>query len=245
MNANTRCTVAGAADDVVTAAPTSPGTTAVAVSPPPTVALAGKARVAVSFLSQDTDAKLIVAIQGILTGMTGNAAYPSPNPTLANITAARDSFIAAVNAAKDSRRQIVVRNQQRVALVTLLRTLALYVQVASGGDLATLMSSGFTAQRSTKASVGPLPAPANLRLTRGRNSGQIIARCEKLKQAGAYEWRYATAAAPAAWVELDSTFAASIILSGLVPGTQYSVQVRALGTAGPSDWSDAAMLMVV
>jgi len=244
MNANARCTVAGAADDGVTAAPTSPATTAVAVSPPPTVAPVGKAKVAIGYLSETSDANLIVAIQSILTGMTGNAAYPSPNPTLANITAARDSYIAAVNAAKDSRRQIAVRRQQRVAVVALLRTLALYVQAASGGDLPTLVSSGFIAQR-RRQPVGPLPPPANLRLTRGSNSGQIIARCQKLKQARAYEWRYASVATPAAWVELDSTFAASIILSGLVPGTQYSVQVRALGTAGPSDWSDAAMLMVV
>lgn len=240
MNTATGFTVAGAADDVITATPPSPGTTAVAVSAPP----AGKARVAVTFLSHATDANLIVAIQSVLTGMTGNAAYPSPNPPLANITAARDRFIAAVNAAKDSRRQIVVREQQRAAVVVLLRTLAHYVQVASGGDLPTLMGSGFPVQRRSQP-VGTLPQPANLRLVRGRNSGQIIARCQKLKQAGAYEWRYATVAAPTAWVELDSTFAARVTITGLMPGTQYSVQVRALGTAGPSDWSDAAMLMVV
>jgi hypothetical protein len=214
------------------------------VTPPPVAAPVGKARVAISYLSEESDAKLIVAIQSILTGMTGNAAYPTPNPTLAEITAARNGYIAAVNAAKDSRRQIVVRNQQRAAVVALLRTLAHYVQVASGGDLPTLLSSGFPAQRN-KQPVGALPAPANLRLSRGTNSGQIIARCQRLKQAGAYAWRYATAAAPTAWIEVDSTFAASVTISGLVPGTQYSVQARALGTAGPSDWSDAAMLMVV
>jgi len=244
MNTDTSCAVASAAADVVAATPPSPETSAVAVSLPPTVAPVGKAKVAIGFLSDETDANLIVAIKSILTGTAGNAAYPSPNPPLAAITVARDSFIAAVNAAKDSRRQIAVRNQQRATVVALVRTLAHYVQVACGGDLPTLTSSGFPAQRG-KQPVGPLPAPANLRLSRGSNSGQIIARCQKLKQAGAYEWRYATAAAPTAWVEVDSTFAASVTLSGLVPGTQYSVQVRALGTAGPSDWSDAAMLMVV
>ena len=38
--------------------------------------------------------------------------------------------------------------------------------------------------------------------------------------------------------------AAAKALAKLMPaGTQYIVQVRAIGTAGPSDWSDAAMLM--
>src|SRR5207237_9459604 len=91
---------------------------------PSTVAPPGKAKVSVTVRSHATNANLIVSIQSILTGMTGNSAYPAPNPTLANITAARDSFIAAVNAAKDSRRQIVVRRQQRLAVVALVRTLA-------------------------------------------------------------------------------------------------------------------------
>jgi hypothetical protein len=62
---------------------------------------------------------------------------------------------------------------------------------------------------------------------------------------GSYQWRYATTAAPTAWTLLDPTMAANIPLNGLVPGTQYIVQVRAVGSQGPSDWSDAATLMVV
>jgi hypothetical protein len=46
-------------------------------------------------------------------------------------------------------------------------------------------------------------------------------------------------------VAAEATFAASTIIEGLIPGTQYTVQAQALGTAGPSDWSDAAALMVV
>jgi hypothetical protein len=218
--------------------------TSAAVTPPTTVAAVGKARVAFGPVAQANPAQLLVTSQHILTGMTGNAAYPAPLPTLAELTAARNAFSAAVDAARDSRLQIVVRNRQRVAFVALLRTLALYVQATSGGDLATLLSSGFTAQR-RKQPVGPLPAPANLRLVRGRNSGQIIARCNTMRQAGAYGWRYASAATPATWVGVASTYAASTIIEGLIPGTQYTVQAQALGTAGPSDWSDAAALMVV
>jgi hypothetical protein len=211
---------------------------------PTTAPPAGKARVAISFLIQDTDANLIVASQRILTAMTGNPAYPSPLPTLVELTTARNTYMAAVNAAKDSRLAISVRRQQRVAFATMLRNLAHYVQVASSGDLPTLLSSGFAAQRS-KQPVGQLPAPENLRLARGKISGQIIARCERLRQAGSYDWRYAASATPTTWVDVESTFAASVKLDGLVPGTQYIVQTRALGTAGPSDWSDPATLMVV
>jgi hypothetical protein len=233
MNNNTNATT------VSTDAATTPPP---ATTPPATSTPTGKARVAVSFLLRASDAELIVASLCMITAMTGNAAYASPNPALADIVAARNTFITAVNAAKDSRLAVTVRRKQRIALVTLLRNLALYVQSTCGGDLSTLLSSGFSAQRSRQP-IGELPAPANLRLTRGKVSGQIVARFEKLPRAGAYEWRYATTAAPTVWVTANATLAARTTLDGLVPGTQYIVQVRAVGTAGPSDWSDAVVLM--
>jgi hypothetical protein len=211
---------------------------------PSTVAPAGRARVAISFLTEETDANLIVSSQQILVAMTGNPAYPVPVPTLADLTTARNTYIAAVNAAKDSRLAKAVRNQQRKVFEGLLRNLAYHVQVASGGDLPTLLGSGFPVQRG-KQPVGPLPAPANLRLARGKISGQLIARCKKLQQAGSYEWRYAMNATPTAWVSAEPTFAAKVTLDGLLPGTQYIAQVRVQGTAGPGNWSDTAMLMVV
>jgi len=212
--------------------------------PPTLVAAIGKAKVAVGFLTQSKDADLIVASLRIELGMTGNAAYPDPNPALADLIAARNSYIAAVNAAKDSHLGIVVRRQQRAAFTAMLRDLAHYVQVTSGGDLAILLSSGFTAQKQKKP-VGLLPAPANMRLNRGKTSGLLIARCSKLPQAGAYEWRYANLATPTVWVDIEATFAARVTIEGLTPGAQYTAQVRALGTAGPSDWSDTATLMVL
>ncbi len=218
--------------------------TPAAVTPPPAVPPTGKARVSVYFITRNTDAQLLVASQRIIVAMTGNPAYPAPNPTLAEFTAARNAYIAVVNAAKDSRLAMAVRNQQRGTFGTLLRNLAHYVQVASNGDLPTLLGSGFTAHRRSQP-VGTLPAPANLRLVRGRASGQVIARCNPVPQAGAYAWRYASATAPTTWISVDTTFAASVLLEGLVPGTQYNVQARALAKVGPSNWSDVASLMVV
>jgi hypothetical protein len=211
-------------------------------TPPTTTAPSGNARVAMTAFTKANPAALIVASQNVLTGMTGNASYPAPTPSLANLTTARSAYVTAVTAAKDSKIQLVVRNQLHQALVAILRDLALYVQVTSSGDLATLMSSGFTAQR-TRQPAGPLPPPANLRLKKGPVSGQFAARCKRLPHARAYEWRFANATTPTVWTDLESTFAASTLVEGLAPGTQYIVQVRSLGTAGPSDWSSSASLM--
>ena len=204
----------------------------------------GRAKVAIAFLIRDSDAALVVASGRILAGMTGNAHYPTPIPALADVEVARNAFIAAVNAVKSGSLAIVARKQKRAQLVAVLRSLALYVPQNCNGDPFVLLGSGFPAQK-THQPAGLLPAPINLRLARGVVSGMLKARCNKVPRAGSYQWRYATAAAPAAWTLVDPTLAASIALNGLVPGTAYVVQVRAVGTLGPSDWSDAATLMTV
>jgi len=202
----------------------------------------GKAKVAVGTYQRATVASLQVLSGYIVTGMTGNAAFATPNPSLADFTAARNDYIAAVNAAKGNTIGVAVRVQKRAALLALIRKLAHYVQVTSAGDLPTLLSSGFTPQL-TRQPVGVLPAPQNLRLLRGKVTGQIIARTKRYAKAGAYEWRYTTTANPTGWIRGDATLSANTTLYDLVPGTQYIVQVRAVGSAGPSDWSDGAMLM--
>ncbi|HTD29039.1 MAG TPA: fibronectin type III domain-containing protein [Xanthomonadaceae bacterium] len=213
-------------------------------STPPLVVPSGSARVAISFVLRDSDAALIVASGRVISGMTSNPAYASPDPGLVDLGAARDGFIAAVNGTQEGRIGIVVRRQRRAILVELLRRLAHYVQVSSKGDPPTLLGSGFLAQR-PRLPVGDLRAPANLRLARGKLSGQLVARCERMPKAGAYQWRYATAAHPLVWLPIDPTLAANITIENLVPGTLYTTQVRVIGTAGPSDWSDTATLMVV
>ena len=210
----------------------------------PTTPLPGRAKVAIKFLLQDRDAALVVDSGRILAGMTGNAHYPAPLPVLADVTSARNAFLAAVNAGKNGPAGVIARKQLRAQLVAQLRALALYVQQACNGDPVVLLSSGYPAHKAHQPS-GLLPAPANLRLARGKVSGQLKVRSNVVARAGSYQWRYATAAAPTAWTLVDPTLAASITLDGLVPGTQYVVQARAVGSNGPSDWSNAASLMVV
>ncbi len=215
-----------------------------AVPSTPAVPLPGKAKVALRFLTHERDATLAVASGRILIAMTGNASYPAPLPALADVAAARTAFLAAMNAAKSGTPGVLTRRQLRAQLEAQLRALALYVQQACKGDAVVLLGSGYPVQR-TRQPVGQLPAPVNLRLARGKVTGQLKVRSNRVAQAGSYQWRYATAAAPTVWTFVNPTLAASVAIDGLVPGTQYMVQGRAVGTLGPSDWSDVASLMVV
>jgi hypothetical protein len=222
--------------------------TMTAVAPPasttPVDPPAGKAKVSVGFLSRDTDAKLGSDTGRILTGLTGNAAFPTPNPTLAELTTALNTFLAAVSASHDSKLGRVQRQQQRANLCTLLRALAHYVDVASAGDLPTLLSSGFIAQQQRKP-VGPLTPPENVRFVRGKVSGTATARCGVESRATAYQWRCAPTTTPTAWLPVVTTPSAHYLFHGLTPLTNYLVEVCAVGTAGSSNWSESATVTVL
>jgi len=200
------------------------------------------AKISISIFSSKKDADLVVASGRIVASMAGNPVYPSPKPALAQVIAARDAYVAAVAVLDRGKLSIARRNATREPLVQLLRDLALYVQQASGGDRQKLLGSGYPVQKTRQPASVPNP-PQNLRLRPAKISGQMLARCETLPSAKSYQWRYASATAPTTWIQADPTTSASCTLEDLVPGTLYTVQVRAVSSKGVSEWSDVATLM--
>ena len=125
----------------------------------------------------------------------------------------------------------------------LLRQDALYVQGACHDDLEKLMSSGFL-PASTNRTSSPLSTPVITSLGQG-NRGQLVVGVKKIPNARTHDVRFApvgTGGAPAAdWTVIQGfTNSRSMALNGLVPGTTYTVQVRAIGASGLSEWSNAA-----
>ena len=207
-------------------------TEAATPAPPVAAAVVEKwARIAIDSLARISNANLIATSERIQVAMHGNANYPAPVPPLSDIAAAHDSFAAAVSSGIGGAHAVADRRQKRTQLVVLLRSLALYVQQTCNGDPVILLSSGYPVRRAPQPA-GLLSAPANLRLARGKLSGQLKARCNADTRVSSYQWRYASAAAPTAWIVLDPTARASIVLDGLIAGTVYTVQVRAVGSAG-------------
>lgn len=216
-----------------------------AVPAPTLVATPGPYKVATTFVLKLKDDDLSAAIALIVTGMTGNAVYPAPMPTLATLAALASAFTAAVQANDGGKRAVALRDQARADVVAALRQLAPYVQHASEGDRVALLSSGFPLQRQ-RSVVGkeqPVAAPTGVTIRRGNASGQAIVRCKRVPTARVYEWRFAPVATPTTWTVSDTATAASQVLDGLVPATIYQVQVRAHGRVGASDWSDSVTLV--
>lgn len=188
------------------------------------------------------DADLDNFTEKVITGLTGNTAFPTPPVTLANIQTAKAGFTNGLTAARTGGpTQTAAKNNARQALLGSLRLTAGYVQINCHNDLAILLSSGFEAM-STNRAQSPLEPPQGLIIKNG-SSGQLVATVSPVKNTSMYEGR---AKGPTGdW--LPSVFTGDsrrIAFEGLTPGAVYTVQVRALGGAtGQSDWGDPSSHM--
>jgi hypothetical protein len=76
-------------------------------------------------------------------------------------------------------------------------------------------------------------------------SGELIASMPPVFGAAIYNWRVSAASAPTVVVQTSQTTAAGCTFAGLTPGVVYVIEVNAVGSAGPSDWSNPVSKMVV
>jgi hypothetical protein len=176
------------------------------------------------------------------TGLTGNAAFPTPPAPVAEITAAREDFALALDATHNGGPlQTLEKNLKRGVLVDKLRLDAAYVQMRAGKDLAAMISSGYLPVSRNRARV-PLPKPLIQSLS-NQYTGMLILNVQPLVNARSYEVQVKNGGG---WMPL-AVFghAQRIPIPNLTPGQSYSVQARAIGGSnGYSEWSDPVARIV-
>jgi len=190
------------------------------------------------------DTELDNFAQGVINALTGNAAFPAPPITMANLQTAKDDLTAKMAAAQTGGpADTAAKNNSKQTLITMLRDVAAYVQIRCNNDPAILLSSGFEMQSTNRAQV-ELTKPQSLSLKNGA-AGQLIGRVDPVKSANMYEGRIK----PSDGDWLPSVFTGDsqhIIFDGLTRGKDYTAQVRALGgSTGQSDWSDPSSHMAM
>ena len=170
--------------------------------------------------------------------MENNPSYPAPIYTpqqIRNEAAALGEAI--VNASQGGTQLTALKNAARATLVESLRAVAAYVQAAASNDLAVILSSGFTVNKTDRTRT-PLDKPV---LTNIDNfaSTQLMVSMPPVANARAYEFRTRVGAAGDWKNALISTKARGVILGDMTPGATYDIQARAVGgSTGYSDWSD-------
>jgi hypothetical protein len=120
-----------------------------------------------------------------------------------------------------------------------------WVEANCSDDPAILQSSGFQQQATPVRSTPPQPlaGPPSFKVENGPNSGQLVLRGKPVLKAVSYA-PLGSDGKPGPWTELSPvTVIRSITVNGLTPGTTYAFQMRALGRAGYTNWSDSVTRM--
>lgn len=174
--------------------------------------------------------------------MTDNAVFPTPTPTLAALSAAREALELANAAATDGGRSAHLA--KRLAMETLrgiLRDLAGYVVSVAAGSEEKIVSSGFEVRRRGEPA-GKLPAPADLVARFTDFHGVVELNWRSMRSARLFKL-FLNADDPAdeaKWAELGTTTKSSYEVAGLETGKFYWFRVQAVGVAGNSPMSDVA-----
>jgi len=196
--------------------------------------------------SKYADSELTIQTGHIVDKMTDNPNFKEPDPALANLTAANVAFLAAIaRVLNGSKEDTVIKNNCRVTLETLLKSEADYVQRASNGDEAIILSSGFDVNRKA-GTVGQLNKPTNLMLKPGSNRGSLWVSCEVVDNASFYviEYTVGPVTADSVWIQTTST-KRKLLIDGLASGKEYFFRMAGGGSDPSRVWSDIASSYVL
>lgn len=190
-----------------------------------------------------TFAALVDKSRTNVTKLTGNAAFPTPTPTLGDFTTAIDRLDTAVQAYDFSRSRIekLERDMAFADLKAKRAELGAYVQSISAGDPELIMSAGFEVEKVPQP-MGELPAPLNVLAMTRPYPGSIEVRFGGVKGRLSYQV-YICSGDPKVesdWSLVATTGKTRTIINGLISNGVYFFRVAALGATGLSPMSDSA-----
>lgn len=195
-------------------------------------------------LQNKTDAELNAFAGSVLTGLTGNPHFPSPDPELSELSDAitefhdaHQDFIVKQSGAKTA---TALKKQKRKALEGVLNDLAGFVDRKAKGEEAKILSANMPV-RDDRTPIGELPPPANLSATYGDHPGEVDLLWDPVKGTRTYDVEYRLHDGPSEWARFASVSPSRATVTGLEPGAEYAFRVRAVGAAGPGPWSDEAV----
>ena len=201
-------------------------------------------------LSGMTPEEVIELTNQIVTMMTGNPNFGTPNPPLATITTQKNLTITSITgydtakAATDT--ALVTRDASVTTLKNLLTQLAGYVENVSAGDAVKIQSAGISVRASSTAPVGPMTQVLELVLSEGDFEGTLDVVWKPVRGAVSYEIQIsADPPTPTGWIAKMTASKSSATMVGLTSGAKVWARVRAIGADNkPGPWSDPAIKVV-
>lgn len=191
--------------------------------------MAKKQKALINF-SRNSDSDLETLAESIMQGMTGNASFASPTPTLEDVQALLNSYSTAlVNAATRDRNKVAQKNSDRTALEASLTSLGSYVNAVCNGNVVMLTSSGFPVSKLPQPR--HIPTPENVIIEQGQEAGTLISKVPAVKGATGYVHQITPhPLTPDSEWEQFATSRTKYIFENLEQGKKYWFRVAAIGS---------------
>lgn len=178
--------------------------------------------------------------------LTGNAAFPSPDPSLATVGARiadlSSAWKLAQKGSEDDTRHL---HQAEDAFDLVMLLLWAYVQHESQGDAEKILSTGMDVKDKPTPHREAPAVPTDLVAAYGTAEGSIALsfRCATTRSRS-FRVRYRAVGATT-WTEWSEVvFVRKATLTGLPSGVRHEFQVRTESRAGTSAWSNTVSQMV-
>jgi hypothetical protein len=193
------------------------------------------------------DMDVVKTLTAAYNGLLNNPAYPNSPVDLVSYKAGIDKFSALIIDAEDGGKKATsAKEEQRRVVIKMYTQLGHYVESACNDNMATFITSGFTAQSKARITPSPLTEAAFNSIDRGSNSGDVVVKPENQRGAMLFEVHYAlqSAGGLGPWTSVTITGPKKVTISGLIMGGIYQFQIRALGKLGYTDWMDTKTFVV-
>jgi len=179
---------------------------------------------------------LLGVVEVVLAGMTGNAFFPGPQPSLASVAAAlaelRDAEVAAQSRTRGT---VELRDEKLAALLSLLGRLKAYVQGVADDNPehagSIIESAGMSLWKAGAGAKPPFTVKA------GRVDGGVLLSVRAVAKDATYLWEW-SADDGKTWNRAPATKQTTTTLAGLPSGVTCLFRFRAVVRTGESDWSE-------
>ncbi len=181
-----------------------------------------------------------------IQGTTDNTNFTALAAAVAAVAASYEAYLLAkANAVQGGVEQTTIRDARRFDLVALVRGLLSNINAIANGDTEKLMSSGFPLRKTVRTPVGPLATPRAPTVGQGPTTGTLKASTPPVYGASLYTARLALASAPRTYVQTKQRTGTRFLFEALTAGELYNVGINAIGSAGPSDWSNDGTARII
>ena len=184
----------------------------------------------------------------IVTAMSNNASFQTPNPPLTEVTTALDELsqaYAMVQAAKSEvTTRVVTQDNAGTKVDQVLTQLASYVESVAGRNDTLITSAGMETKASPSSPTLPT-VPQALSASAGEHEGEINLVWKAVPNARSYTIESSQdPATPTTWTHMGIATSASKLIANLTSGKRYWFRVAAVSAGGQSGWSEHATKVV-